>query len=449
VAHELSEVMGRNLEDNTLFIGGHPSVTPLDLFHYSAPNTRSFAPGGYFSFDNGATQLDPFNSLTDGSDPGDWAPGAGNDAFLNQSGSGVYNNISITDLRLLDVIGWDSTGDGYGADTNFAGLVRVNGATTGNLNSPADHDWIRVRLTAGSHYAITVSGQDTGGGTNADPAMHIYDSNSVLLISSDNSSGHDPHLPFTPLTTGFYYVDIYSPVGDTGSYTLGVTGVIDAAPSDFYGDGHSGILWQNTDGTPAIWSMNGTSLNFGSNVGFDPGPAWHEIGAGDFNGDGKADILWQNDDGTPAVWLMNGATILSGANVGFNPGPAWHEIAAADFNGDGKADILWQNADGTPAIWLMDGLNVSSGANVGFNPGPAWHVVGAGDFNGDGKADILWQNDDGQAAVWLMNGLNLLSGSNVGPNPGPAWHVVGVGDFNGDGKPTSCGRTPTARPRSG
>ena len=89
--------------------------------------------------------------------------------------------------------------------------------------------------------------------------------------------------------------------------------------------------------------MNGTSLISGANVGFNPGPAWHVIGSGDFNGDGKADILWQNADGTPAVWLMNGTTILSGANVGFNPGAAWHEIAAGDFNGDGKADILWQN----------------------------------------------------------------------------------------------------------
>ena len=25
-----------------------------------------------------------------------------------------------------------------------------------------------------------------------------------------------------------------------------------------------------------------------------------------FNGDGKSDILWQNDNGTPAIWLMNG-----------------------------------------------------------------------------------------------------------------------------------------------
>src|SRR6185295_8405633 len=108
----------------------------------------------------------------------------------------------------------------------------------------------------------------------------------------------------------------------------------------------------------------------------------------DFDSDGHSDILWQNADGTPVVWLTNGTTLISASNVGFNPGTAWHAIGAGDFNGDGKADILWQNADGTPAVWLMDGLNIQSGANVGFNPGPTWHVIGAGDFNGDGKADI-------------------------------------------------------------
>jgi VCBS repeat-containing protein len=204
--------------------------------------------------------------------------------------------------------------------------------------------------------------------------------------------------------------------------------------NDFNGDGHSDILWQNLDGTPAVWLTNGTGLIAGANVGFNPGADWHEIGSGDFNGDGKADILWQNTDGTVAEWFMNGTSLTSGANVAFNPGPAWHAIGTADFNGDGKSDILLQNTDGTAAVWLMNGLNILSGANVGFNPGPAWHVIGAGDFNGDGKADILWQNADGQAAVWLMNGTNLISGSNVGFNPGADWHVVGAGDFNGDGK---------------
>ena len=80
----------------------------------------------------------------------------------------------------------------------------------------------------------------------------------------------------------------------------------------------------------------------------------------------------------------------------FNPGPAWHVIGAGDFNGDGKADILWQNDNGTAAIWLMDGTNSLGGA-VGSNPGPPGTIDGTGDFNGDGKADILWQNTDGTA----------------------------------------------------
>jgi len=98
----------------------------------------------------------------------------------------------------------------------------------------------------------------------------------------------------------------------------------------------------------------------------NPGPSWHVTGAGDFNGDGNADILWQNDDGTPAIWLMNGTTLV-GAGALPNPGPSWHVSGAGDFNGDGNADILWQNDDGTPAIWLMNGTTLV-GAGIADPP---------------------------------------------------------------------------------
>jgi hypothetical protein len=71
--------------------------------------------------------------------------------------------------------------------------------------------------------------------------------------------------------------------------------------------------------------------------------------ANDFDGEGHSDILWQNTDGTPAVWLANGTSLVSGSNVGVNPGSSWHEIGSGDFNGDGKSDILWQNTEGTIA----------------------------------------------------------------------------------------------------
>ena len=57
-------------------------------------------------------------------------------------------------------------------------------------------------------------------------------------------------------------------------------------------------------------------------------------------------------DGTPAIWLMDGTDFVSGAVVGpSNPGPDWQVEGTGDFNNDGRSDILWQNTDGTPAIW--------------------------------------------------------------------------------------------------
>jgi hypothetical protein len=100
----------------------------------------------------------------------------------------------------------------------------------------------------------------------------------------------------------------------------------------------------------------------------NPGPSWHVAGTGDFNGDGNADILWQNDDGTPAIWLMNSTSIIGGGGLA-NPGPSWHVAGAGDFNGDGNADILWQNDDGTPAIWLMNSTSIIGGGGLA-NPGP-------------------------------------------------------------------------------
>ena len=61
---------------------------------------------------------------------------------------------------------------------------------------------------------------------------------------------------------------------------------------------------------------------------FNPGPSWQIKGSADFDGDGKSDILWQGSDGTPAIWLMNGSNVTSFAPAGsFNPGTDWHIIA--------------------------------------------------------------------------------------------------------------------------
>jgi VCBS repeat protein len=117
--------------------------------------------------------------------------------------------------------------------------------------------------------------------------------------------------------------------------------------------------------------MNGTNVINGA-ILLNPGTAWHLIGTGDFNGDGKSDLLWQNSDGTPAIWLMNGTTIIGGAAL-LNPGPAWQAVGTADFNGDGKSDILFQNSStGAAAIWEMNGTSFVGAAVLTPNLGTTW-----------------------------------------------------------------------------
>ena len=107
VAHEFTEVMGRELNAAGNLVAFGPGDHPLDLFKFSAPGVREFVGtnAGYFSIDGGATNLNNFNAFTNG-DFGDWAASAGNDSFLAFSPSGVVNFVSLTDLQVMDVIGW-------------------------------------------------------------------------------------------------------------------------------------------------------------------------------------------------------------------------------------------------------------------------------------------------------------------------------------------------------
>jgi ELWxxDGT repeat protein len=166
----------------------------------------------------------------------------------------------------------------------------------------------------------------------------------------------------------------------------------------------------------------------------------------DFYDNGNSDFLFQNSSGEGDIWELNGTSVLVAGSIG-NPGPSWHVKATGDFNGDGFADILWQNADGSVAIREMHGTSMIGGAIVA-NPGPSWHAVGTGDFNHDGHADILWQSGDGSVAVWEMNGTSLIGGGIVA-NPGRTGTSSVRAISTATASPTCCCRTAAARFSSG
>ncbi|MCX7358046.1 MAG: FG-GAP-like repeat-containing protein [Alphaproteobacteria bacterium] len=88
---------------------------------------------------------------------------------------------------------------------------------------------------------------------------------------------------------------------------------------DFDGDGRADILFRNTsDGGLAMWRMNGNATLGVQMVGGAP-LSWSIANVGDYNGDGRDDILWHNTDGTVALWTMNGFVLESQAVVAVVP----------------------------------------------------------------------------------------------------------------------------------
>src|SRR5262249_59632267 len=93
---------------------------------------------------------------------------------------------------------------------------------------------------------------------------------------------------------------------------------------DFDGDGNADILWRNTTtGDVALWEMNGAAAKLQAFIANAIPTSWSITGVSDFNHDGYSDILLQNADGTPGMWTMNGTTITSTTALA-NPGQTWH-----------------------------------------------------------------------------------------------------------------------------
>ena len=224
----------------------------------------------------------------------------------------------------------------------------LGGFTSEPINGPNGF-FVAFQETAGLPVVVSAqpSGISRGIGIGITEVFYFDASGQFQQVINDFSYPFpDPingsHFPFNPPQTGYYYAWIQ----EKGGFIAPANAQVIVSPefagtqllylhrvppvaSDFNGDSKSDILWQNTDGQAAIWTMNGTTPFNQPAVGSNPGPGWQVIGAGDFNGDGDADILWQNTNGQAAIWLMNGTTPTFEGLVGSNPGPSWHIQAAS------------------------------------------------------------------------------------------------------------------------
>jgi hypothetical protein len=203
-----------------------------------------------------------------------------------------------------------------------------------------------------------------------------------------------------------------------------------AASGDVNKDGKMDIIYQHTDGTLAVWYMNGINLQTAELLSPDnSGAGWNVVGAADFNANGSLDLLFQHTDGSLAAWLMNGKTLVS-AEYLTPSAPSdvnWRVVGVDDLSRDGKYDLVFQQqVTGDLAAWYMNGLTMTSGALLNpANPGAGWKAKVVVDYSGDGRPDIIFQNG-ADLAIWYLDGINLISGEYLPVQTGDAnWSVVG------------------------
>src|ERR1700722_10527674 len=461
--HEITEEMGRTLGDGEDTYDSTNDYTPEDLFRFSSPGVRLYTGrGGYFSVDNGATPLRYFNPLNDDADSGDWDGDYGDDSFNSPKiRSGVINDVSPQDLRVMDVLGWtlQGGGDDYGSSTQFAGELSstpigadpFNYYVTGTVNyitqgiTPGDHDWFRVILSKGYSYRI-----DVNVGTLEESHLAIYDSSSNELASDINRydggvQDHSSRLFFTPTATGDYYIDVSGYLErETGTYTVSVV------PDDYDASiNTTGTLAVGGSSTGAIetdldsdWFK--VQLTGGHSYTFRmSGPAQTSIelhdATGNNNDGGNSNALGSSvfvyRGTTGGTYFLDASTNGSSAIGGYTV-TANLEVAD-DYNGDGTSDILFRNNSGGDTGFYQ----IKNGALQ------AWHDIGAsstasaaggvGDFNIDGVSDILFTNSaTGDAGYYQMNySTGTLQGWHDIWSASTAYSVVGISDFNFDGTP--------------
>jgi Ca2+-binding RTX toxin-like protein len=199
--HEISEILGRQLLVGQTVAGQPNSYEALDLFHFSASGVRIFTgtAAGYFSADNGATNLASFNTNAAG-DFGDWAASAGNDAGLAFSSPGVINVVSGADMTEMDVLGWtviprpDLTVTGATLSTTAVSFTVHN---TGVVSAGASTAAVYLSTDA------SITNADIQLGTSATPSLDTLasDLESVAL-----------NFP-TDLTPGTYYIGVIADDG--------------------------------------------------------------------------------------------------------------------------------------------------------------------------------------------------------------------------------------------
>ncbi len=458
--HEISEVMGRNSNIDSVPVG----AAPFDLFRYTAKGVPSMDPNAvnvYFSADGGATNLHYFNSDPSG-DIMDWA-GPAPDSFNAFGPTNEEDDLTPWDITAMDVIGYTpasftiSTSAIPSAGGSISGGGRIAAGTTVTLTAAPTTGYTFVNWTEGG---AQVSGSATYSFTAG--ANRTLVANFILSAANANLSSLTPGAgalsPSFASSTTAYSLNLartaagfrLTPVVSQPGATVAVNGTPVASGS---ATGLMPLVNGANVFNVVVTALDGvTTRTYAVTVTRAGGDAHADV-----NGDAVDDLMFQNSIGQLAGWFMNGSGVRQSYSYFWGGALSdWRLVGTADINNDGFTDFIFQNNAGQIYVWLLDGtgntVNFSTG--TGLKPGSKflytggladWRVVGCADINGDGFADLVFQNSAGQIYVWFLDGtgnaVNFSTGSGLVAGSRflytaalGDWRVVGCADVNSDGK---------------
>jgi len=391
VAHEFSEVMGRQMMDGENF-AGTTSYEPLDLFHYSAPGVRDFSgtTAGYASADGGKNNLDNFNT-NPGGDFGDWAASAGHDSFLAFTGPGAVDAVTASDLTLMNLLGWDpASAPSAGTPTVTVHLVHDTGSSSSDLITSND----ALAGTADANAVVTLTSGATVLGSTAANAGGVWsftpsglaDGQYTIAASETNSAGNTgtASLTFTLDTTA----PIVTSAAVSGSTISGCAGTLNAGQTVALTIGLSEAVTVS-GGVPTLMLNDGGTATYDAahssakSLVFD-----YTVVAGQYAS--ALAVTGINLHSTIVADVAGNAANLGGADVTFSHllVDATTPVAAADHAHDTRGGsisvshaqaatggVLANDSDSDPADVLSVSAVNGSAANVGGSVAGAYGTL--------------------------------------------------------------------------
>lgn len=230
---------------------------------------------------------------------GDYYLTLSNSIFGNNGSNGAYQ-ISVKSQGL----------DDYTANKLTTGLLTLDTPLRGELGTPGDTDWVKVRLEAGRTYVFDMQGSVSGGGTlntgSGSATLRLLTAEGSFEAYSSSNNLAEPRISYIATRTGDYFLEIYSYSQNTGSYTVVAT--------QTSGDVIAPQLLSSTltDGAVNVAPTQKIALTFSESI---------MVGTGITVTDSNGVVL--NSQSSQQLMKVVGKTLLMDQNVALQPGMSY------------------------------------------------------------------------------------------------------------------------------